>query len=134
MKSVKALSSATPLPLQVTGALPPFPPCIYTLETHAVLFWFLVCIGLVHELQMKEKTRAIKAQKRFRGTLKPIPTLDLPNSLCNICQLNKGVMLSCYILSKCNIPLLNFWPTDFPTYCNIGPTPAVYFCIIWGLG
>jgi len=31
-------------------------------------------------------------------------------------------------------PLLNFWPTNFPTYCNIGPTPAVYFSIIWGLG
>ena len=31
-------------------------------------------------------------------------------------------------------PLLNFRPTNFPTYCNIGPTPAVYFYIIWGLG
>ena len=27
-------------------------------------------------------------------------------------------------------PLLNFRPTNFPTYCNIGPTPAVYFYII----
>ena len=27
-------------------------------------------------------------------------------------------------------PLLNFRPTNFPTYCNIRPTPAVYFCII----
>ena len=32
-----------------------------------------------------------------------------------------------------NIPPLNFRPTNFPTCCNIGPTPAVYFCIIWGL-
>ena len=27
-------------------------------------------------------------------------------------------------------PLLNFRPTNFPTYCNIGPMPAVYFYII----
>ena len=24
-------------------------------------------------------------------------------------------------------PPLNFWPTNFPTCCNIGPKPAVYF-------
>ena len=31
----------------------------------------------------------------------------------------------------CNIPPTELLiPTDFPTYCNIGPTPAVYFCII----
>ena len=29
-------------------------------------------------------------------------------------------------------PLLHFWPTYFPTYCNIGPSPAVNFCIIRG--
>ena len=27
--------------------------------------------------------------------------------------------------SICNIP-----PTELPSYYNIGPTPAVYFCII----
>ena len=25
-------------------------------------------------------------------------------------------------------------PTELPTYCNIGPPPAVYFCIICELG
>ena len=27
-------------------------------------------------------------------------------------------------------PLCNIPPTELPIYCNIGLTPAVYFCII----
>ena len=33
-----------------------------------------------------------------------------------------------------SFPLLNFWPTNIPTYCNIGSMAAVYVRIMLGLG
>ena len=43
-----------------------------------ILFGFLNWFGLIHELQMKEKTRA-KAQKKFGGIDKPFSASDLPS-------------------------------------------------------
>ena len=41
------------------------------------------------------------------------------------------VSFICKSVGNVTSSIRNFWPTNFPTNCNIGPSPAVYVCIIW---